>query len=427
MYPAAGKGQAMPTGGGGPAEAQGTAAAGGAAAAGGGEPERAPLARFVAFNTVAEFSFIGGVWILYLRDRGFSLGEIGLAEAVFHLAPIVLELPSGSLADLLGRKWSLVVGALLIAASSALLLAADSLWLLLPSMFLSGASYAFRSGATQAFLYDALAERREGDRFAAIWGKLLSASYVVFAVTTWLGGVLAERNFAWPVALMVGAGLVAAWLAAGLREPPRERTAHRSVVGTIGEAVRIIRQRPGLAQVLGFGAALFTLATLVGLYAQAVLAERGLAPGAIGLVLGVTFGCTALGSWFAGRFGARGGFPGWTPPAVLAVVGSALGMGGGTLAGAVGLYLLAEFVTGVYEPLLASRVNAGLPSAQRATILSVQGFLFSLTMIWAFPLFGFAAERVGWLLPYAVASAAVVALLAAWWGVLRQPVDATAA
>jgi hypothetical protein len=61
--------------------------------------------------------------------------------------------------------------------------------------------------------------------------------------------------------------------------------------------------------------------------------------------------------------------------------------------------------------MIAQRVNTAITSAQRATVLSVEGFLYSVTMIWAFPLFGWTAERYGWLPAYGVAGGVVVALL----------------
>ena len=377
------------------------------------------LGRFYAYKLVADFDLAGGIWILYLQHRGLSLAQIGLAEACFHLAPITLELPSGSLADVLGRKWSLVIGALLVAASSALMLTVESIWLALPAMYLSGASYAFRSGAQQAFLYDALAEHERTAGFPRILGRLLSASFLVVAVTTWLGAVLADIGFAWPYALMIGVGLGAAWLAAGLREPVRERATHRSIGRTIGEALRILGRRPALAGLLVFGAGLWTLLTLIGLYAQAVLAEQGLSTSRVGLVIGASLLCTAVGSWFAHRLTARGAFPIWAIGVAVVVVVGGLGLGSGVLALGIATYLIAELASGIYEPLQAARVNADVAAGQRATILSVEGFLFSLTMVWAFPLFGWIAQRSGWLVAYAGAGAVVAMLLVAWLAVGR--------
>src|SRR5688500_15617283 len=108
-----------------PAESAATLAAAAAA------PPGTDLRRFYAFQVVNEFNFTAGIWIIFLQQRGFSLAEIGLAESFFHLAPVTLELPSGSLADVLGRKWSLTLGALLVAGSTALMFVADSMWVLL--------------------------------------------------------------------------------------------------------------------------------------------------------------------------------------------------------------------------------------------------------------------------------------------------------
>ena len=290
-----------------------------------------PLRRFYAYRLLAEFELTGGIWILFLLDRGLSLGEIGLAEACFHLAPITLELPSGSLADVLGRKWSLAIGGLLVALSAALMLGAPALWLVLPAMYLGGASYAFRSGAQQAYLYDTLAETARTDRFTRVFGRLLSGAFVVMALATgfgaalaggrvgdwflWVAGFLPDgavgelvarlgewftgQDFARSYGIMIGVGLVVAWLAAGLREPERHRSGHRSLIRTIGEAVRIVQSRPSLAALLGFTASLWTLLTLIGLYAQAVLKDRGLSTSAIGLAIAASLVCTAAGSWLA--------------------------------------------------------------------------------------------------------------------------------
>src|SRR5215213_9318053 len=387
-----------------PAESAATIAAAAAA------PPGTDLRRFYAFQVINDFSFTAGIWIIFLQSRGFSLAEIGLAESAFHLAPITLELPSGSFADVLGRKWSMAAGALLMAGSTALMFVADSLWLLLPALYLNGASYAFRSGSQQAFLFDSLTDEPTGTRFTNLLGRLNSVSYVAIATTTAIGASLAERDYALPFGLAVGAALGAAFLAAGLKEPQRP-VAGQGMGRTIAEVLRIVRGDRQLLALIVFAATLWTLSALVHLYAQAVLAERGLAPAQIGFVLGATLFTTAIGSWLSGRLANLRPFRFWTVTATGAIAGSGLLMGGAPIPVALLGLIVAELFAGAFEPMTAQRVNTAITSAQRATILSVEGFLYSVTMIWAFPLFGWTAERYGWLPAYAVAGAMVMALL----------------
>src|SRR6476659_8015526 len=98
------------------------------------------IRRFYAYRLLSEAQFISAIWVIFLRQRGFSLTEVGLAEAGFHLAPVLLELPSGSFADLVGRRWSMVAGALLVALSSALIWGAHTLPVVMLGMFVHGAS-----------------------------------------------------------------------------------------------------------------------------------------------------------------------------------------------------------------------------------------------------------------------------------------------
>src|SRR3712207_1876350 len=178
-----------------PAESAATIAAAAAA------PPGTDLRRFYAFQVINDFSFTAGIWIIFLQGRGFSLAEIGLAEAAFHLAPVTLELPSGSFADVLGRKWSMTVSALLMAGSTILMFVADSLWLLLPAMYLNGAAYAFRSGAQQAFLFDSLGDEPSGNLFTRLMGRLNAVTYIGIAATTAIGAALADRTYALPFGL----------------------------------------------------------------------------------------------------------------------------------------------------------------------------------------------------------------------------------
>jgi len=364
---------------------------------GDGSPDGYGIRRFYAYQLVTETQFTGGIWILNLNSRGFSLGEIGLSESFFHLAPVLLEIPSGSFADLFGRRWSLAIGSLLIALSSALIFVADSLPLVLLAMFLNGASYTFRSGANQAYLYDSLGEQQSG--YAGILGKLLGASYIIAGATTWIGAALSDISWGWPYGLAVGVGLGGAWLAAGLAEPKVDRRGEhgsRSPLRHIRDVATALRERPQVAIMLLYSAGFWTASTVVFLYLQAAFSDRGLSNSTVGLVLGSAFAFNALGAAFAGRVERRGKFS-----TQLVVMGLLTGV---LIAGtaldpiwlAVLAYLLSNAVTGLFEPLLFTWFNQQLPSAQRATLLSLDSWLFSVFMIVVFPLAGWLADNHGW-------------------------------
>ena len=62
-------------------------------------------------SSILESLTLTGAWVAILSSRGFSLVEISMEETVFHLVSLLLELPSGILADVFGRKRMLIVSA----------------------------------------------------------------------------------------------------------------------------------------------------------------------------------------------------------------------------------------------------------------------------------------------------------------------------
>ena len=67
------------------------------------------------------------VWVALLAARGFSLLEIGLAKSIYYTVSLLAEIPSGTAADLFGRKRTRVLGGVLVVAYDVLLAGAASL------------------------------------------------------------------------------------------------------------------------------------------------------------------------------------------------------------------------------------------------------------------------------------------------------------
>lgn len=261
--------------------------------------------RFISWQLTSSIGFAGAIWILYLQHLGFTLAQIGLAESYFHLAPVLLEVPSGSFADLFGRRWSLVLSSVMSVLSAGIFLTGPSFPLVLVAMFLSGASMTFRSGADQAFLFDALSEEQQ-TRYGRVFGRLLSAGYVLSGISMWLGAWMSHWSYVVPYAGSIIVSLIAIVLAIRLKEPPRERHLHDGGIKTHVRDVRIIlRDRPIVA-IMMFAAAIYWVAlTISELYIQAMLADRGMSNAQIGAFLGFMFLAVAAGTSVGGQLADR--------------------------------------------------------------------------------------------------------------------------
>ena len=63
----------------------------------------------LSISGLSSFQIAGASWVALLATRGFSLVEIGLAESCFHLISLLFEVPSGVIADVFGRKRSMLM------------------------------------------------------------------------------------------------------------------------------------------------------------------------------------------------------------------------------------------------------------------------------------------------------------------------------
>jgi len=97
-----------------------------------------------------------GAWVAILAARGYSLVEIGFAETIFHITSLLLEIPSGVLADVFGRKKMLIVSTIMTMVGNIIMIFSSNLFLICASMIFQAASYNFLSGSGDALAYDSL-------------------------------------------------------------------------------------------------------------------------------------------------------------------------------------------------------------------------------------------------------------------------------
>lgn len=156
----------------------------------------ANLRRFILFRLLYTARFYYPVFTVLFLDYGLSLEQFAILNIVWAISIVVAEVPSGALADVIGRKQLLVYAALLMVIEMALIVfapigASSLLFLLfLGNRICSGLSEAAASGADEALAYDSLkALGRENE-----WSKFLERTTFIVSIgffTTMILGAFA--------------------------------------------------------------------------------------------------------------------------------------------------------------------------------------------------------------------------------------------
>lgn len=366
--------------------------------------------------------------VLLVQARGFDLLQIGLFLGVYTVTVVLFELPSGMLADTLGRKPTTLLAYGFLLLSSLVFLFAFSFSAFLIFYILNGIGRAFASGALQAWFIDRLqaadpeidlqpplARAGTFELLALTAGTLLGSCLPTLFSNLPEDGTAVLTPLSVPVAVSIFIKvMLLAFVARFVREEPaaadvREALRVRQLATRVRSAFDLSRRNPTLRLLLG--------ATLASGFAMAGL-ETFWQPRFATLLGGsegntLAFGVIMAGSFLVGALGHLASIP------LSRLLGGRYGLLAATFQGAQGLLLmllalqaaplpaaglfwlvyLSMAVTGSPRMTL---LNLEVPAAQRAALLSVTSLVSYAGFFVGSVALGYVADRAGvplaWLL-----------------------------
>jgi MFS transporter, DHA1 family, quinolone resistance protein len=143
--------------------------------------------RFLHWLTVGVMTTVMSLLIL---SKGNSLEHIGMIVAICSVVTIFLELPSGILSDLLGRKTIYLISIVLSVLGYVALIFADGFPLVALGFALYGASRAFSSGSIEAIFINDYKKRNGGDELHKLISIMNIGETIGLASGALLGGFL---------------------------------------------------------------------------------------------------------------------------------------------------------------------------------------------------------------------------------------------
>lgn len=370
------------------------------------------IRRIYGISALEALHIAGASWVALLAARGFSVFEIGILESIFHMVSMCFEIPSGVVADTFGRKKTIVASEVLMILSILGMLCSDTFWSVAAAIGISALSYNMASGTREALAYDTLKENgqeQEYDRFASMEMVIYRLGSATAVFCAGLALILGYRR---AYLLDLGMRSVCLLLTLGLREPKLKEKEERNgnakqdaeregevskkdskssesvsekLKNCVVESLGFLRSHPEAVGIIALNSVVGAVATLLLFFLQARLPVYGLKTGLLGPALFFMSVGAACGAKAITFFRKKG----YKSIAVISICG-VLAAFGILYTKQPYLICLGGFLAAFSDDFLEVRtdvlLNEKIPSAQRATLISVCSFAFSVVMIFLSPL-----------------------------------------
>jgi MFS family permease len=367
-------------------------------------------------NTLAA-SFIWGINTIFLLDAGLSNLEAFAANACFTAGMVLFEVPTGIVADTIGRRTSYLLGTVTLTASTLLYVllwhTKAPFWEWAVASLLLGLGFTFFSGAVEAWLVDALTATGFTGQLESVFGRGQIAGGTAMLTGSVAGGFIAQQTSLGVPFVLRGAVLLVMFVLAfrlmhDVGFSPGERGRPLAEMRKIAsDSIEYGWRKPAVKWLMV--EALFTGG--VGIYAfyalQPYLLELYGNPHAYqiaGLVAAIVAGAQILGGVAAPRI--RRLFHRRTSALLATATLSSI-----TLAligvfesfwAVIGLIVVWGLLFAATMPIRQAYLNGMIPSRQRATILSFDSLMSSSGGVWAQPALGRAADAWGYAPSYLI-------------------------
>lgn len=357
-----------------------------------------PLDYIAAFIT--NLNMQSSVWVLYLAYCGLNLAEIGVVEGVYHITSILCEIPSGAVADLLGRKRSMVFSRVCTALSCVVMLFARSFWMFAAGFAIQALGNNLNSGSEEALVYDSMKLCGQEGGYLKVCGNLDVIIEASQGIATVLGGILAEYSYFWCYSACLAVALLALLPVLFMEETPcgslgkKTGAFGKAVAGHFKVSYRILRSDIRILKIILYYSTVFAAEALLFFYSQQYYYELGYNKVSISLILLAVGAASCLGAVLSERVFQKWGRKA-TVAASLAIALALLCYGFKNAPWSIIAFAAAGFFNSVLYPIRSDALNKLIPSGQRATLISVDSMFFSVAMVVMFPLAGALADQWG--------------------------------
>lgn len=339
------------------------------------------------------FNLVMPVVVLFYQDNGLNMQQVFWLKSIYSIAMVTMEIPSGYMADVWGRKKTLILGSILGTLGMAIYCGSYGFWTFVIAEITLGIGYSFISGSDSALLYDSLKAASQDKDYIKQEGWITSAGNFFEAIAGVCGGLLATLSLRFPFFVQLGIASLAIPAALLVTEPQLQVKKLTQGFQSTLNTVRDTFQHPQLRAAILISSFAGTASLTFAWFVQPYFKEANLPVSMFGIMWTVLNLSVALSSMFSYKIERKLG----QRNSLLVII---FGFGIGFYLAAwevsligIGLLFVFYLVRGIAHPILKDYINRYTESKVRATILSIRNFVIRIVFAVIGPALGFLTDR----------------------------------
>ncbi len=333
---------------------------------------------------------------LFWEQRGMTVQMVVYTEIIYALTVVLLEIPTGIMADKWGRKGMLQVNAFLSCCEFLILVNSTSFFGFAAAVFLSGIGHSARSGTESALLYDTLQDCKKDKDFEKHLGRLNVIDYSAIIIASLFGGLLAESfDFELNYWISVASSVIALAISFALREPAARSEAERPkrMREYVGKSFGFFRSNPSVCLVLLAGMVTGAVMNFPDEFWQLYLERLNIPVPYFGMFLSLYLAGRLPGNLLVSALKRRFGYRTLLTAAIVLFTAGFACLSAADANLSLLILIVIAVSTGVTEPLVSGYLHHRIDSSVRATLDSFQSLgLKGATILTGFG-FGFVSTR----------------------------------
>ena len=340
------------------------------------------------------FMIVMPIVVIFFQENGLSLQEVMILQGMYSFMVATMEIPSGYLADVFGRKNTLILGGIFCFFGFLIISLSFSFWYFIIGEIILGIGSSFISGADSAILYDSLAESKKENEYTKVEGVAYGIGNFSEAIAGICGGLLAEISLRlpWNVQVVV-AGLIIPFTFLLVEPKKHQQNKLAKSFKTIWQVVKFsLVENKTLKWLIILSSSIGFSTLSLAWFAQPYFKSIDMPLKYFGFAwafLNLTTGFSSINAYRMQGLFSKDSF------LILLSLGISIPIfllsKSTTILGLI-LITTVYIVRGLATPIMRTYINDLTPSNMRATVLSIRSFCIRVTFALMAPLMGWIVD-----------------------------------